>query len=319
MDYLASSSVNAVKWYWLVDKLSESAKKRALLNVEIDRTTLVASDTINIFVKHYAQAIPGKTYICYGVSGCGKTVAAVHLLHGEDVSFDCPKRALMVNAGGSEDFPTKFASQRNAPNAASLLVEILCASLVFQEKKSVSRAAGTKIWEMYSHLRRLAEGCVTPATAEEPSVHLYNTAQLAQVTRGRPIATRADLPILIIDDLPESAANKEFVSGLYTRAYALKISVLILTKDKQWATNMKDINGGVKILPVDGVIDNPRGDSVKAFVEDPQWTGMTWRLPDLQVFAETLGPPDISRELEDGMTPEAVVDLHVRRCFSKVA
>jgi len=316
MDYLASSSVEAAKWYWLVDKLSESAKKRSLLNVEIDRRTLVASDTINIFVNHYAQAIPGKTYICYGVSGCGQTVAAVHLLHGEDINFDCPKRAIMVNAGGSEDFPTDFARQQNAPNAASLLVNILCASLVFQEKKIDSRVAGTKVWEMFTHLRRLAEGCITPAV-EESSVRLHDsdTAQLAQVTRGRQIATRADLPILIIDDLPESKANRGFVSGLYTRAYALKISVLILTKDEPWATKMKDINGGVKILPVDGAINNPRGDSVEPFAQDPQWTGMTWRLSDLRVFAETLGPPDISTELKDGMTPDAVFDLHVRRQF----
>lgn len=314
MDYLASSSVEAAKWYWLVDKLSESAKKRALLNVEIDRTTLVASDTINIFVNHYAQAIPGKTYICYGVSGCGKTVAAAHLLHGEDINFECPKRAIMVNAGGSEDFPTDFSLQQNAPNAASLLVNILCASLVFQEKKNASRAAGTKMWEMFSRFRRLAEGCVAPV-AEEPSIHLHDPDQLTQVTRGRDIATRADLPILIIDDLSESKANRGFVSSLYTRAHAMKISVLILTKDEMWATKMKDINGGVKILPVDGAITNPRGDSVEPFVQDPKWTGMTWRLPDLRVFAETLGPPDISAELRDGMTPEAVVDLHVRRLF----
>jgi hypothetical protein len=45
MDYLASSSVGAAKWYWLVDELSESAKKRALINVGIDRITLVASDS----------------------------------------------------------------------------------------------------------------------------------------------------------------------------------------------------------------------------------------------------------------------------------
>jgi hypothetical protein len=120
---------------------------------------------------------------------------------------------------------------------------------------------------------------------------------------------------LIIDDLPESKANREFVSSLYIRAHSTKISVLILTKDEKWATTMKDINGGVKILPVDGVIKNPRGDSVEPFAEDPQWTGMTWRLPNLQVFAETLGPPDISAELRDGMTPKAVVDLHVRRQF----
>jgi hypothetical protein len=88
MDYLASSSVGAAQWYWQVDRVSESAKKRALLDVEIDRTTLVASDTINMFVNHYAQAITGTTYICYGVSGCGKAGAAVHLLHGEDTN--CP-------------------------------------------------------------------------------------------------------------------------------------------------------------------------------------------------------------------------------------
>jgi hypothetical protein len=213
MDYLASSSVGAPQWYWLVDKLSESAKKRALLDVAIDRTTLVASDTLNIFVNHYAQAIPGKTYICYGVSGCGKTAAAVHLLHGEDIN--CPKRAIMVNADGSEDFPTDFSLQQNAPNAAPFLVNILCTSLVFQEKKDASKVAGTKIWEMFSHFRRLAEGCVAPV-AEEPIIHLHDTGQLIQVTRGRDIATRADLPILIIDHLPESEAKRNFVSSLYT-------------------------------------------------------------------------------------------------------
>ena len=82
------------------------------------------------------------------------------------------------------------------------------------------------------------------------------------------------------------------MSALYTRAHALKISVRILTKDERWATNMKNINGGVKVLPVDGAIKNPQGDNVvNPFVQDPQWTGLTWGLSDLQAFAETLGPP----------------------------
>jgi hypothetical protein len=237
-------------------------------------------------------------------------MAAVHLLHGEYT--DCPKRAIMVNAGGSKDFPTDFSRQQNAPNAACHLVNILCASLIFQEKKDASKAVGTKIMEIFSRFRRLAEGCVAPVD-EEPRIHLHDTSQLIQVNRGRAFATRTDLPILIIDDLRDSEANRDFVSSLYTRAHSTKISVLILTKDERWATKMKDINGGVKIVPVDGVIHNPRGDSVEPFVEDPQWTGMTWRLLNLQVFAETLGPPDISAELRDGMTPDAVVDLHVRR------
>ena len=65
MDYLLGSSVDAARWYWLVDKLSEAAKRRALLNVEIDQTTLVNSDTIRVLLNHYAQAIPGKTVLMW--------------------------------------------------------------------------------------------------------------------------------------------------------------------------------------------------------------------------------------------------------------
>jgi hypothetical protein len=169
-----------------------------------------------------------------------------------------------------------------------------------------------RIFLLNSRFRRLAEGCVVPVD-EEPSIHLHDASQMMHVTIGREIATRADLPLLIIDDLRASVANRDFVDSLYTRAYALGISVLILTKDEQWATKMININGGVKILPVEGVINNPKGGSVEPFKEDPQWTGMTWRIPDLRVFAGTLGLPDISAELSDAMTPDSVVDLHARR------
>jgi len=133
----------------LVDKLSEAANRRALIDVEIDRTTLVASDIINIVVKHYAQVIPGKTYVCYGQSGCGKTMTAVHLLHNTE-DKDCPKRAIMVNAWGSQDFPVDFSRKQNAPSAAPHLVDILCTSLIFQEKKDASKAFSTKIWNIFS-------------------------------------------------------------------------------------------------------------------------------------------------------------------------
>lgn len=313
MDYLASSSVDAARWYWLVDKLSEAAKKRAMINVEIDRTTLVASDTVNMFVKHYAQAIPGKTYVCYGKSGCGKTMAAAHLLHNS-YDKDCPKRAIMVNAGGSKDFPTDFCLQQNAANATPHLVDILCTSLIFQEKKDAANNFGSMVRKIWSDFCRLGAGCFAP-TVDEPRICLQDSSRLIQIGRGREISSRYDLPILIIDDLPESEANERFVSRLYTRAYALKISVLILTKDDQWATKIKDINGGVKILPVDGAIENPRGNSVEPFTGEPRWNGMGWNLADLQLFAISLGHPDISADLRDGMTPDAVVDLHLQHKF----
>jgi hypothetical protein len=66
-----------------------------------------------------------------------------------------------------------------------------------------------------SGVRRLAEGCVVPVD-EEPSIHLHDRSQLIQVNTGREFATPTDLPIWIIDDFPESKANREFVSSLYS-------------------------------------------------------------------------------------------------------
>ena len=190
----------------------------------------------------------------------------------------------MVNAEGSKDFAKDFSMQQNAANAAPHLVNILCASK-FQEKKDAAKDFGTKVYKVWSGFCRLGEGCFAPMV-DEPSICLQDSRRLIQISRGREISSRFDLPTLIIDDLPESEANDRFVNRLYTRAYAEKISVLILTKDDQWATKMiKDINGGVKILPVDGEIENPRGNSVEPFTEVPRWTGMGWNLADLQLFA----------------------------------
>ena len=313
-DYLASSSVNAAKWYWLVDRLNEAAKKRELLNVQVDRTVLVASDTVNVFVNHYLQATPGKTYVCYGVSGCGKTMSAAHLLRGEYIYR--PRRAIMVNAFGSRNFVKDFCDNEDAPSAAPHLVDILCTSLIFDDKKQASKAPLTKLRDIFTAVRRMAEGCIAPA-AEQPSMEL-DPARPLQLEKGRPPTIRSELPLLIIDDLAKSEANEDFIARLYIRAHSTKISVLILTKHAKWATEIKNINGGVKILPVDGVVSNPRGDSVKPFVDDPQWTGMTWDLRDLKLFAETLGAPAIFEELRDGMTPEEVVDLHSRRSLTTI-
>jgi len=307
--------MNAAKFYWLVDKLNDAAKKRELLNVEVDRTLLIASDTVNVFVNHYLQANPGTTYVCYGVSGCGKTISAAHLLRGEHTYR--PQRAIMVNAFGSSNFVQDFCHSQNALNAVPHLVDILCSSLTFDDKKQASGAPLTKLMEMMNVVRKMTEGCIAPA-AEQPRMELSGARSL-QIEKCRPTTSRTALPLLIIDDLAKSEKNEDFIARLYIRAHATKISVLILTKHAEWATKMKNINGGVKILPVDGVISNPRGDCVTPFVDDPQWTGMTWHLRDLKRFAATLGMPDISGELQDCMTPEEVVLLHTRKSLTALA
>ncbi len=69
MDYLASSSIDAVRWNWLVDKLHESAERRESFYVSPDRTSIVVSDSIKASVNHYITSYVGATYIVYGRSG----------------------------------------------------------------------------------------------------------------------------------------------------------------------------------------------------------------------------------------------------------
>lgn len=76
MDYLASSAVNLGQWFWLVDRLSELAAKRESLYVAPDREILVASGSVTDILNQYIQAQEGKTYICFGKLGSGKTTAA---------------------------------------------------------------------------------------------------------------------------------------------------------------------------------------------------------------------------------------------------
>jgi hypothetical protein len=85
--------------------------------------------------------------------------------------------------------------------------------------------------------------------------------ELLKIARGgltEPTDTRencADLPLLI-SGLTKSEMNKSFVGCLYEQAHDGNVSVVIMVKDEIWADELIKLNGGVKILPVDQVIDN---------------------------------------------------------------
>jgi len=308
MDYLASSAVDLGRWFWIVDLLSELAEKRESLDVTPDREILVASGSVNNILNHYIQAVEGKTYICFGKSGSGKTTAAYYLLHGEHTNR--PNRAIMINAGGVSDFATNFAIRRNAPDAAPRLEAILCAALIFdQKKKDPSPGAGKTIWNYLSRIRRMIDGCASPPI-ESASVSLQS-GEMLRIGAGRPFA--GDLPLLIIDDFAKSRENRDFLAKLYGQVASTRITALVLTKDEAWADEMINVNGGIKILPVDHVVGNPKGDSVEPFTEKPSWTGMGWSIDHLRKFAALLGDPDVSGDLSEGMTPDQVQYLHARR------
>jgi hypothetical protein len=183
--------------------------------------------------------------------------------------------------------------------------------LHFDQKKKKYLESENISGVFFTKIRRLINSCHAP-TVDSVAITLVGTAPL-DIGAGRPKVTPTGLPLLIIDDFPESIANRAFLSRLYINAHAERITVLVLTKDAGWGTRMVKINGGVKILPVDEVIRNPRRGSVEPFEKEPDWTGMGWSLEDLQKFAASLGEPHISEELRESMAPEAVQDLHAER------
>jgi hypothetical protein len=66
-----------------------------------------------------------------------------------------------------------------------------------------------------------------------------------------PVKSFARTPVLIIDDFNTiSKANREFVTELYTRAARSNIIAVIFTNVKEWATELVQLNGGTKILPI---------------------------------------------------------------------
>ena len=104
-----------------------------------------------------------------------------------------------------------------------------------------------------------------------------------------------DLPLLIIDDLVESKENSDFVGALYEAVVESKITVLVFMQEKTWANQLIKLNDGTQILPVNQVIRNPRQDVRRPFTYIPQWTGMLWRLQDIEVFAEMENINDVYR------------------------
>ena len=127
-------------------------------------------------------------------------------------------------------------------------------------------------------------------------------------------ANCSELPILIIDGLAKSLENQAFVGGLCEHVRDSNMSALILVKEETWADELIKVNGGVKILPVDQVVNNPRGDNVyRRFTDKSQWKSMVWGLDDIKAFAGMAGMGGIiDVTLRENMTPEQVLDLQER-------
>ena len=296
---------DATRWIWLYEKLEDAAKSRRIFGEVPKRTEIVLSDNVKAFIDNRFTAFPGQTTVCYGASGCGKTTSAVYLLRGDYPHR--PEYAIMIEAEGSSDIATSFAKRMSAPAAASQIVSILVAAVMLptETESTAKKLKG----DISKWLRRL--NCVSPSIGEPA-----NIIARPPFTPNNGVDPSYKIPpLIIIDDLPRSDLNCEFIGRLYTAADAAQVNVLILTKDREWANTMITINGGVKILPMEEVIDNPRERFDARFTETPIWTGMYWDEQDIEALVELDQVGNI--ELHAEMTPRQVFQQHFARTHAR--
>ena len=310
MDYLLSRLESGTRWLWLLEQLDEAASLRRVFGLVPARTQVVASQSCNIaLINHYLTALPGKTYICCGKSGVGKTMAAMYLFHG-DYKLR-PHRGIMIRAGDSKDIARTFAESVYAPESSPEIHALLVAALMTKEQRSMfsSKNSHKKSWHLLANIQSALRGM--KCFSQPFEVELLKMGGKRPLHCPRIRQRCQELPLLIIDGLSSSQANSDFVGRLYEEVKDRNVSALILVKEEDWANALIRLNGGIQILPVDQVISNPRGENLEEpFVEVPKWNHMVWRLGDIEEFAALENITDV--HLHEGMTPQDVLDLHAR-------
>ena len=308
MDYALQRLENGSRWLWLLKRLDEATASSEIFGQIPETSTVVASKTsIEAFWKLYVTAIAGKTYVCCGISGSGKTTAAFYLLHGNYDASQRPERAIMIRESDSTNVPLTVCQKHfGAPHAAPVLHSILIQALKPPEQRKIVPPRNLK--ESIEVTKTfLARSCRTPSF-ETNLVQISNAEEMGS---SKVRHNCSALPLLIIDGLAPSEANRNFVSSLYEVAFDAKVAIFVIVKDEDFANDLCRINGGRHVLPADPLINNPRGENVgRRFTEVPDWNRMTWRLVDLQHFATLANISNV--ELVDGMTPGEVIDLQAQ-------
>lgn len=310
MDYVLAQMDRGSRWLWLLDELDSAADSRKVYGVIPNRTAVVGGESpVSALVQHYSTALAGKTYICQGCSGSGKTTSALYLIHG-DVNIR-PRRAIMIRTSDSEDFATSFSRTLGAADASPVIHRLLARALIPKEERGAPAKVGLiGFFDIaFAKLRKMK--CLS-GTFETELLRICGEPLRVSVD-SRPNAM--DLPILIIDGLVKSNENRDFVGALYEAVLESKITALILVKEESWANELIALNGGTQVLPVDQVINNPREDVTKPFKATPQWKGMGWRLRDIKAFADMEGIRDVA--LCEGTTPQQVLDTHQKAAQSR--
>jgi hypothetical protein len=174
-----------------------------------------------------------------------------------------------------DDFAVQLLDMLGVNSASAQLAELLCMALDPSSQDS-SSAAG----EFFCKAGDLADACfLTPSRRSfTTAIEMYGQEKIR-----KPGIDLGKMPMLIIDDFNEATEkNTTFVKKLLQSAATRGVLVFILTEKRDWATTLVRLNGGRKIKPLYGNVDNadytPTGD----FAGNPMWNSLPWRVETLR-------------------------------------
>ena len=273
--------------------LARNAVAKTVMNGGYSGKDVVKSPHIERMFDAYRVASGGRVIVMCAPADSGKTRAAEFFVHGKHPYR--PDRSLMVSATAMEDFAGDFSLKLGVASMGPDLGEILCSALSQEPKKSSSTA----------ELVVKAEDVVDTALCIMPEKRsLDDSNEIEMYGPGKIPSTAAvykGLPMLIIDNFNEATdKNRAFVKKLFQEASQFGVFVFILTSNETWATTLVGLNGGSKIKPLHGNVDNANYEIGRHFVGVPEWNTLPWPVETLR---------ELIRPMCDkhGVDPAAVV------------
>jgi hypothetical protein len=276
----------------------------------------------------YRVASGGRIIVVCSPADSGKTKAAEFLIHGKHPFR--PPRSLMIDSSAMEDFPTEFCRDELGveKQAGPVLGQILCKALTSVEPPSSAgefAAKAGKRKKRFNLLVRLGMAmdkatCTLQETrpfVEANAINMYGPGKIPS-----PAVDRKRMPMLIINNFNcATDKNKKFVQKLLQEASQSKVFVFILVRSEQWATTLVGLNGGSKIKPLHGNVDNANYEITDPFQGVPQWNTLPWPVETLR---ELIRPVCVKYGIDpvavvpDGavMLPVTANDRAIRATFS---
>jgi hypothetical protein len=262
--------------------LASDAKANTVLNGGFKGTNVVESPLIRCMMNAYRAASTGRVIVVCTPTDSGKTHASEFLMHGNHLLR--PKRSLKISAASMKNFPVEFSQDLCAESSATSLGLILCNALVADSKdepsvvtggKKVVAAAGAGIVDT---MLCTSQGKVK--FEEAKPITVYGADEISAL---RPVLE--PFPLLILDNFNEDTdENKAFVQKLLNEAAEIGVFVFILTVNRSWASKLIKLNGGAKIKPLFGNVNNKDYTLAKKFTGVPIWNDMIWPVKDLRAL-----------------------------------